>query len=66
MITNLPFDSSDANNNKEYGPGNPEPGGDGTKGEDTKEIVNLISSRLGLTSPLGWLCKHIILDAEDK
>ena len=26
----------------QYGPGNPEPGGDGTNGEDTKEIIDLI------------------------
>lgn len=42
MIINLSSSSSDLNTNKEYGPGNPEPGGDGTKGEDTKEIVSLI------------------------
>lgn len=39
-----PFEYLDPNKDKKYGPGNPEPGGDGTKGEDTKEIVNLIKN----------------------
>lgn len=42
MIEMLGLSEEDKKSRGEYGPGNPEPGGDGSNGEETPEIMNTL------------------------